>query len=76
MERFILRFKGAGEKPAQDVQRIRSLPGTTVVDDSDRMILIEGPATKIEELVKELPQWSLSKEHFVQLPDPRPKLGK
>jgi hypothetical protein len=75
MGRFISRFNGVGEKPAEDVQRIRSLPNATVLDDSARMILIEAPDTAITELVK-LPQWDLSHESFVPLLDPRPKLRK
>ena len=51
MGRFILRFNGVGEKPAEDVQRIRSLPNATVLDDSARMILIEAPDAAITELV-------------------------
>ena len=74
MERFILRFCGEGEKPAEDVQRIRSLPGARVLDDSPRMILIEAPHAKINEVMKSLPKWSLSKEDYIPVPDPRPKL--
>jgi len=74
MGRFILRFNGVGEKPAEDVQRIRSLPNATVLDDSARMILIEAPDAAITELVKSLPQWGVSQESFFPLPDPRPKL--
>jgi hypothetical protein len=76
MGRFILRFNGVGEKPAEDVQRIRSLPNATVLDDSARMILIEAHDAAITELVKLLPQWGVSQESFVLLPDPRPKLRK
>ena len=76
MGRFILRFNGVGEKPAEDVQRIRSLPNATVLDDSARMILIEAPDAAIAELVKLLPQWGVSQESLVPLPDSRPKLRK
>ena len=41
-----------------------------------RMILIEAPDAAITELVKLLPQWGVSQESFVPLPDPRPKLRK
>jgi hypothetical protein len=76
MGRFILRFNGVGEKPAEDVRRIRLLPNATILDDSERMILIEAPDAAITELVKLLPQWGVSQESFVPLPDPRPKLTK
>jgi hypothetical protein len=74
MERFILRFCGEGQKPAEDVRRIRSLPGARILDDSPRMILIEAPHAKITEVMKCLPHWSLSKEDYIPVPDPRPKL--
>ena len=76
MGRFILRFNGVGEKPAEDVQRIRSLPNATVLDDSARMILIEAPDDAIIEIGKLLPRWGVSQESFIPLPDPRPKLRK
>jgi hypothetical protein len=65
-----------GEKPAEDVRRIRSLPNATIVDDSSRMLLVEVPGEKITKLIKSLPQWSLSPESFVPVPNPRPKLRK
>ena len=74
MERFILRFEGDGDKPAEDVERIRALPNTRIIDDSSRMLLVEAPSAKVTELVQALPQWSLSREHFVPVPDVRPKL--
>jgi hypothetical protein len=76
VDRFILRFEGQGEKPAEDVRRIRSLPNATVLDDSSSMILIEGPRSKIASLIKSLPGWSCSPECFVPVPDARPKLRK
>ena len=75
MERFILRFEGDGDKPAGDVERIRALPNTKIIDDSSRMLLVEAPGAKVAELIEALPQWSLSREHFVPVPDVRPKLG-
>ena len=74
MERFILRFKGNGEKPIEDVERIRSLPNLRVVDDSAHMLLVEAPGESVTKLVQALPEWILSKERFIPVPDARPKL--
>jgi hypothetical protein len=74
VERFILRFKGNGDSPVDDLERIRTLPDLKVVDDSSRMVLVEAPQEVVTKLVETLPEWSLSRERFVPVPDVRPKL--
>ena len=74
MNRYILRFRGAGRKPAADVERVRALPQTTVLDDSSRMLLVEAPAEELETALKDLPDWSMSEEQTLTLPDPRPRV--
>ena len=45
MGRFILRYRGPGQKPAKDVARVRELSEVRVLDDSaPRMLLVEAPA--------------------------------
>ena len=74
MSRFILRFRGKGTKPTQDVERIRALPDTEVLRDSSRMILVEAPEAELKAAVASMPQWMMTEERVVSLPDPRPKL--
>jgi hypothetical protein len=75
MDRFILRFCGSGRKPPDDVARIRSLPNTTVIDDStSRMVLVEGREAELKAALRSLSDWVMSKEEMVPLPNPRPKL--
>jgi hypothetical protein len=74
MSRFILRFRGKGPKPTQDVERIRALPNTEVIDDSSRMILVEAPEAELKAAVASMPQWMVTEERVISLPDPRPKL--
>lgn len=74
MERFILRFEGNGDSPVDDLERIRTLPDLKVVDDSSRMLLVEAPQEVVTKLVETLPEWSLSKERFVPVPDVRPRV--
>jgi hypothetical protein len=77
MNRFILRYQGQGSKPAEDVERIRSLEQVKVLDESSpRMLLVEGPETRLKALVGSMPQWVLAPERMISLPDPRPKLYK
>lgn len=68
MPRFVLRFEGPGEKPAEDLQRVASLPDTKVVAESARMLLVEAPAALERSLAEALPQWTLSPEQFVPVP--------
>ncbi|MEA2600980.1 MAG: hypothetical protein QOF89_1972 [Acidobacteriota bacterium] len=75
MERFVLRFRGPGAKPHHDVEQIRSLPGTTVLDDSSsRMLLVETAEDEIEKLSELLPDWNISPERKIPLPDRRPSV--
>lgn len=75
MKRYVLRFRGAGGKPAGDVARIRALPELKVVDDSaSRMILVEAPVEKLTGLLRSLPEWVMSEEQMIPLPDPRPRI--
>lgn len=74
MSRFILRFRGKGAKSAEDVERIRALPATTVLDDSSRMLLVEAPEAELKAAIEAMPDWAMSEERMIPLPDPRPKL--
>ncbi len=72
--RFILRYRGAGEPPERDVDRIRAVPGAEVVDQSARMLLVEGPADPLKALVDSMPDWIMTAERMIRLPDTRPKI--
>ena len=76
MDRFILRFCGSGAKPSNDVARICSLPHTTVIDSTSRMVLVEGREAELKAALQAMPDWVMSKEEMIPLPDPRPKLRK
>ena len=74
MNRFILRYQGEGSKPAEDVNRIRSLENIKVLDESSpRMLLVEGPGANLKALVESMPEWVLTPQRMIPLPDPRPK---
>ena len=73
MARYVLRFQGSGPRPAADVEQIRALPGTTVLDDSRRMLLVESCNDELERFVTSLPDWKLIPETRVSYPDPRPR---
>jgi hypothetical protein len=74
MKRFILRYRGEGTRPEKDVELIRSLPDTTVLDESPRMLLVEAPEDVLRKAMQSLPDWVMVEEGFIPLPDPRPKV--
>ena len=74
MARFILRYKGSGSKPQEDVARIRALAQTTVLNESDRMLLVAAPEAELRALMGSLPDWVMSAEKTLTLPDPRPRI--
>ncbi len=75
MNRFILRFRGSGPKPVEDVERIRALKDAVVLDDSSpRMLLVEAPQVELKALIDALPNWIMTPERMIPVPDPRPKL--
>ena len=71
--RLILRFTGPGEVPRDDLARIRALPAAKIIDSSARMLLVEAPPEGITQFLRDLPNWTISPETFVGIPDPRPK---
>lgn len=75
MQRYILRFRGEGTKPPADVERIRALPMLRVVDDAGgRVMLVEAESEELTSLLDSMPDWVLSKEQMVPLPNPRLKV--
>ena len=68
-----MRYAGEGLRPAADVQRIRAVPGLTVLDDSSRMMLVETSAKRLKSLMGSLPGWTWTPERAIRLPDPRPR---
>jgi hypothetical protein len=74
-ERFVLRYRGEGAKPDDDVARVRELPGAVVVDDSSpRMLLVEAEPGPLKELVEALPDWVMGPDVAYEVPDTRKKV--
>lgn len=73
-ERFILRYRGPGQMPAEDLERIREASGLEVLDSTSRMLLVQASEAELQTLMATLPDWVLSAERKVAMPDPRPKL--
>jgi hypothetical protein len=77
MGRFILRYQGKGAKPQDDVQRLLTLSGAKLVDESPRMLLVDAPvAEALQSAVESADGWSMDAERSVELPPTHPNLGK
>lgn len=74
MARYVLRYRGRGPRPAADVGRVGALPGVEIVDDSPRMLLVDGPEKALRAALADLPGWVMSAETAVPLPDVRRRL--
>jgi hypothetical protein len=73
-ERFILRYRGQGPGPDDDVARVRELEDAVVVDTSPRMLLVESEPKPLRELVDALPDWVMGPERTYAVPDTRKKV--
>ena len=72
--RFILRYTGAGPTPRAHVVHLKSVPGTKVLDASDKMLLVEGRRSDLETFTNALVGWVLSAEKTIPVPDTRKKI--
>jgi hypothetical protein len=76
MDRFILRYRGQGSMPPEDVERIQSSPRVKVIDRSPgRMLLVEAPEAELKALIGSDDDWLVSREHTIRLPKPHPNLA-
>ncbi|MCI0446498.1 hypothetical protein L0244_09580 [bacterium] len=73
-QRFVLRYSGQTQPETKDLEYIKNFPGIVVIDDSDRMLLIEASEADASELAKKISGWKLIRESFTPLPDTKPKV--
>jgi len=69
--RFVLRYRGDGARPDDDVARIRALDDVVVVDSSTRMLLVESEPEQLRALLGTLPEWIMAPEQQYGVPDTR-----
>ena len=74
MARFILRYKGTGSKPESDLKRIRKASNLAIVDESPRMLLVDGDTETIGHLRDQLADWLVTPEAQISVPDPRQRI--
>lgn len=72
MPRFILRYQDTGAMPQADVLQLQALPETRIVDQSARMLMVEGQEAALAAAERTLPDWSCIPGKIIPLPKPRP----
>jgi hypothetical protein len=73
--RFILRYTGDGPMPDAHVACLRRVSGMTVLDESNKMLLVEGCQPDLEKATRALDGWVLTAEKTVPVPDTRKKIN-
>ena len=72
--RFILRYTGAGPTPQAHVVHLKRVPGTKVLDASDKMLLVEGRQQELESFAHMCGGWVIAPEKTIPVPDTRKKI--
>ena len=72
MTRYVLRYRGSGRAPAGEVAHIeRSL---RIVDRAPGMLLVEGSAPGVSQVMAGLPAWVAAEEAAIPVPATHPTL--
>jgi hypothetical protein len=71
--RFIIRYRGRGPKPADVVEKIRDLSSVSIVDASDKMLLVEAPEESLKQLLGQSKEWLIAPEQSYEIPEKRPR---
>jgi len=74
MGRFTLRYTGSGSAPTSFVEQVRGHEGVSILDESPRMLLVEGPEAELQRLLETASGWLLVPERSISLPDLRPRV--
>ena len=76
MKRYIILYRGEGEKPDADVQKIRGASGVTVLDETSKTLFVEGADADLKQVVGDLDLWSLEPEKTYRVSPPRARIKK
>jgi hypothetical protein len=72
--RFILRYRGTGEIPQTDLNRVKAAKGVRVVEQTARMLLVEGDEGSVNGIASGMERWVLAFDRSVPVPDSRPRI--
>lgn len=73
MKRFIVRFRGSA--PTREiVARLRASPAVKFVEETPRMVLVEGAEGEIRKMVGDSPDVVIVPEQYYERPNPPLKI--
>jgi hypothetical protein len=72
--RFVVRYRGLGERPREAVKRIQSIPGAKILGDAGKMMLVEAPESELRTAMAAHPDWVVAPESTYDVPDPRKRI--
>lgn len=76
MPRFIVRYRGPGSKPAQVMDELRALPGSSILDTTDKMVLVEAEEHDLRRVLGPGHQWLIAPEQTYELPEKPPRVSR
>ena len=62
MARFVVRYRGTGARPNEAVERVKSIDGASVLDDTGRMMLVEAPEQALRSALAPDSDWVVAPE--------------
>lgn len=74
MARLIVRYRGQGSRPESVIRQIRQMPNVSIVDDSDRMLLVDGPEAPLRDLLQPFDDWLIAAEKKYPIPGNRKRI--
>lgn len=74
MPRYILRYQHAVQAPEPDLKKIRAALDLKVVDESPRMVLVDGDEEAAKASLLGLFGWTVTPETSTPLPSTRAKI--
>jgi hypothetical protein len=74
MPRFIVRYRGKGERPREAVERVQRIRGAAVLVDSGRMMLVEAAEQALRNALAPERDWLIAPEVIYSVPDTRKKV--
>ena len=70
IRRFVLDYRGPGDKPTRDVARFGSMPGAAIVDNNlPRTLVIDGPEDVLLRAVDEASDWVVMPQTIYRNPE-------
>lgn len=74
MPRFVVRYRGKGERPQDAVDKVGRIEGASVLEDSGRMMLVEAPEQALRNALTPQTDWMISPEISYSIPDVRKRV--